>query len=156
MTTDIPATPLIENPTEFFTHEELDFAQQGVLPSGQPAPQLMRQCDRPEDIAQTFVEVFNDLGGADFLTEWGKENPGAFINHLKALAPRQQQETHTQEAIVTFRHALPPSPLDGYDSPPAIEGEIEAVEAEIIEEIKEKVTRQPKPAPKRRKKKPNV
>lgn len=107
--------PLIDNPTQFLTREELEFAQQGITPTGQPAPMLRRACEKPEDLAQTFVDVFNDLGGAEFLQEWAQENPGMFINHLKALAPKQQQVTQDVSNVITIRHALPRSPLDGYD-----------------------------------------
>ena len=107
--------PLLSHPTEFFTPEEFEFGKQGVLPTGQPAPQLIRQCDKPEGIAQEFIEVYHDLGGRDFLMDWAQQNPGAFVNHLRSLAPRQQQLTTENSHEFTFRHVLPPGPLDGYD-----------------------------------------
>ena len=129
------SVPLIENPTLFFTPEELAFADQGVTPSGEPAPQLRRACDKPEDIAQTFVDVFNDLGGHQFLLEWAEDNPGAFLNHMKTLAPRQQQVTQDTKAVLTIRHALPRSKLDGYDE--AEDAQIVPNEPEIIENTPE-------------------
>lgn len=143
--------PLIENPTEFLTVEELEFAQQGITPQGQPAPALRRACEKPEDIAQTFTDVFNDLGGHDFLHEWAQENPGLFINHLKSLAPKQQKIESEASNTLTIRHALPRSALDGYD---------DAEDAQIIENVAETVIldeieeiRPPQTPKKRRRKK---
>ena len=107
--------PLIDNPTEFLTQDDLAFAQQGITPTGQPAPALKRACEKPEDIAQEFVNVYESLGGQDFLEEWARDNPGMFFNHLKSLAPKQQQITQDVSNVITIRHALPRSKLDGYD-----------------------------------------
>ncbi len=57
-------------------------------------------------------EVFEELGGKDFLLDWAEENPDKFITHLMRLAPPAIPKGQ-QGAIHLHVHSdLQPSALD--------------------------------------------
>ena len=59
-------------------------------------------------------EVYDELGGKDFVKEWAEENPGAYIKLLMASTPSMTPMNHVQGDVTLIVHpTLAPTVLDG-------------------------------------------
>lgn len=71
---------------------------------------LMKQ----HPIHGVFAEVFDQLGGTDFLYGWAAENPTQFIGMLSRMTPALQPNANAGGAVaVTVNTAIIPGELDG-------------------------------------------
>lgn len=57
-------------------------------------------------------EVFEDLGGKEFLMTWAEENPDKFINHLMKLAPPAIPKGQQGSIHLHVHNDLVPGALD--------------------------------------------
>ena len=68
-------------------------------------------------IHDMFGEVFEELGGKEFLVDWARDNPGRFISIFTKMTPGlQPQAVHQGDVILHVHPALAPTELDVIDS----------------------------------------
>ena len=60
-----------------------------------------------------LANVFDSLGGEDFILEWAEDNPGPFIKLLFAATPTMQPVSGVQGDVnLIVHHTLGPTSLD--------------------------------------------
>ena len=61
-----------------------------------------------------FGEVFEDMGGKEFLRDWAEENPGRFITLLTKMTPNMTPINTIQGDVnLVVHNTLGPTALDG-------------------------------------------
>ena len=73
---------------------------------------LVEAMQAAHPINGVFGEVFEELGGADMLAQWAKENYSQFIKIFSRMAPTATPENHTSQINIQVNAQLGPSPLD--------------------------------------------
>lgn len=58
-------------------------------------------------VKEALTQAFADVGGVDALTEWARENPGAFYNLWGKLIPTEVKATHDGEMSFTITTGVP-------------------------------------------------
>lgn len=73
---------------------------------------LQDQLPQVHPIHGVFLQVFEELGGAERMKEWADENYTDFMRIFSKIAPRPQNEAISNHANIIVHHQLGPSPLD--------------------------------------------
>ena len=92
---------------------------------GLPTSRVVKQLSAQSAVHEVFGEVFEELGGRDFLLEWAKQNPTPFVKLLAGMSPGLMPTQGMQGDInITINNSLGKTPLDGH----VMEGEFDAVQ----------------------------
>tara|TARA_R110000803_G_scaffold134340_2_gene201419 strand:+ start:1054 stop:1341 length:288 start_codon:yes stop_codon:yes gene_type:complete len=75
---------------------------------------LQKQLKSQNAIHALFGEVFEDMGGREFLKEWAEDNPSRFISLFVKMVPGLiPTSSLTGDIRISIHNDLGPSPLDG-------------------------------------------
>lgn len=65
-------------------------------------------------MAKSIIEAFDQIGGVPRLAHWAHEHPGFFFTRLLVKVLPNESEVNVNASLnITYRAAIPPSPLDG-------------------------------------------
>ena len=84
-----------------------------IVLEGEDTKRLVQVLHSQHALMGVYANVFQRLGGEDWILEWARENPSKYLNQLTRMVPNLQPTQGIQgEVNIRISNDLPRSALD--------------------------------------------